>query len=169
MVLWRCQWREGTGEKVGNIVFPVFCPPNSIVHALPQTLSPCLCHEINLSPGISCLTAAWREISASSAAKALDCSSRVLPKGELPAFPGPGSNMLPTLPGAVPLHGGSCWPVLPLARRAWKTWASSDPAWQNPHQNLQTTFSLFLKMDVYQDKHCIFRKTWQLRVKAEAL
>lgn len=29
-----------------------------------------------------------------------------------------------------------------------------------PHQNLQTTFSLFLKMNAYKDKHCIFRKTW---------
>lgn len=61
IVLWRCQWRGGTGHKVGNVVFPVFCPPNSVVHAVPQTLSLCLSHEGNLSPGISWLTAAWRE------------------------------------------------------------------------------------------------------------
>lgn len=118
-----------------------------------------------LSRSISSLTAGYRETQTSTSQ--LPKLFFFIQKNELPAFPRLCTNMLSTLPGAAPLHGGACWPVLPLAAEAGrhKPPLVQEPASQNPHQNLLRTFNLFLKTNLYQGESCIFRQAWSPPVK----
>ena len=124
------------------------------------------------SPSISCLTAHSRETYTSTSELPKHWVALLVhPESKLPAFPRLCTNKLPVLPGDAPLHGGGCWPVLPLATEAGrhKPPLIQEPASQKPHQNLQTTFNLFLKMNLYQGNHCIFRQAWPLTVQKKAL
>lgn len=117
MVLWRCQWREGTGWKVGNTVFPVFCPPNSVVHALPQTLSPHLSHEMRATcPQVflASLLPEGRYVH-HQLPKHWVALLLVLPKAS--SF-SRACQHAPHSSRSCAFTWDGCWPVLPLAKRA---------------------------------------------------
>lgn len=120
-----------------------------------------------LSPSTSCLTADYGKTFTSTSQLPKHCVALLIhPKNELPAFAGLHTNMLPNLPGAASLCG-ECWPVLPIAAEAGrhKPALIQEPAGQNTHQNFQTSFNLFLKMNLHQAATAYSGKPGHLQLK----